>query len=311
MMHRSRGWLPRRVVILPAAAFPLRQGWLQWACAAALLGIGASSGSAKPMVPMVTVASPLPWLQITPPSDPRFTALVSSAVPPNVPGMIAAVLPYSVVVTHNGQQALIGLDVRFTVRLPDRTVYRNYFYNSFSQPQRPLMPPGRVMVFTPLASANALAGGAAPGAAGSGGPMSSPTDQSAIQMLSSANEINVSIDLAIAQNGLTAGPDVSQIVAELTQQNGAYTDMSGECLARLAAGTPDAAIQAWLLPLSKQNLYRNDATGRVDGYSSAQAKLATQWLAYLSAGRRSDLATILSVPPPQLAIVASLKGGLQ
>ena len=139
--------------------------------------------------------------------------------------------PYSVVVTNSGSQALIGIDVRFSIKFADRTVPRNFFYNSFPQPDRPLLPAGRSLLVTPIKSANAIAGGA-PIRQGSGGALNSADDQSVIQMLISAQEVNISIDLVVAADGRTAGPDLAKSVKKLAQQKEAYSALRSELLAR-------------------------------------------------------------------------------
>ena len=88
---------------------------------------------------------------------------------------------------------------------------RNFFYHSFPEPQSPLLPPGRSVLIKPFKTVNALAGRAARGqATGGGGSQSSPGDASAIQQLASADIIRISVDLAVASDGRTAGPDAAR-----------------------------------------------------------------------------------------------------
>src|SRR5207249_11278198 len=46
--------------------------------------------------PVIRVDAPLPWLEIIPSTSPNFTSAVNEVVGPDVAGMIASVLPYSV-----------------------------------------------------------------------------------------------------------------------------------------------------------------------------------------------------------------------
>src|SRR5689334_2139104 len=75
--------------------------------------------------PTITVESPLSWLQVIPPADPQFQSRLRETVGPTIAGSIGPVLPYSILVVQNGSETLVGIDVRFTVKLRDRTVYRN------------------------------------------------------------------------------------------------------------------------------------------------------------------------------------------
>lgn len=162
-------------------------------------------------VPVITVDSPLAWLQITPSTDEGFASKVNTAIGSGVSPEITEALPYSVVVTNNGGPALAGLDVRFSLKLGTRTVVRNFFYHSFPEPESALLPPGRSILITPFKTVNALAGRAARGqATGGGGSQSSPGDASAIQQLASADIIRISVDLAVASDGRTAGPDAAR-----------------------------------------------------------------------------------------------------
>src|SRR5215469_1015299 len=87
--------------------------------------------------PMINVDSPLPWLQITASTNPQFDSKVSAAVGTrtNVVPAISQVLPYSVVITNAGNETVIAVDIRFSLKFPTRTVTRNYFYHSFSHPE--------------------------------------------------------------------------------------------------------------------------------------------------------------------------------
>jgi hypothetical protein len=153
----------------------------------------------------------LAWLQITPSTDEGFASKVNTAIGSGVSPEITEALPYSVVVTNNGGPALAGLDVRFSLKLGTRTVVRNFFYHSFPEPESALLPPGRSILITPFKTVNALAGRAARGqATGGGGSQSSPGDASAIQQLASADIIRISVDLAVASDGRTAGPDAAR-----------------------------------------------------------------------------------------------------
>ena len=175
------------------------------------------------------------------------------------------------------------------------------------------MSPGRSCLFTPLDSANAIAAGATR-VVGPGGadPLSSPGAQSTLRDLALADEIHVSIDLAIAADGRFAGPDTAQTLRKLNYQVEAYRVMRDECLARLKRAESDASIMQWLDSVSRQKIIhdRNTYSHR---YTAALVGNASQWLGFLKAGRRSDLESLLSsaVPETEFSQIISLKGGLQ
>lgn len=263
---------------------------------------------------MITAVSPLPWLQITSSAGPQFQSAVDAAVAPNVVTMISQVLPYSVVITNAGSQPLIGLDVRFVLKLAAGTVVRNYFYHSFPQPEKPLLPPGRSILIAPLVSANSLAGGAVPKQGGAGRSLTSTGDQEALQLLASAEELDISVDLAVASDGRTAGPDLAGTVKAQNDQRDAYSTLRSECLARMASGYSDAAIEAWLTPISEQKLFEDvPKTHTLDFYARTQLQFAQEWLASLKAGQRADLQAELNTVTPDMVfpVVSTLRGGLQ
>jgi hypothetical protein len=245
--------------------------------------------------PTITVESPLPWLHIS--ADPQAVSQVAAALP-------QAVLAYSVVITNNGTVPIAAIDVLFTVTTAGKAVRRNFLYNQFGEAQ-PVLPVGQSRVVTPFASATAIAAGTnRGGAAGS-------NDGQALTILTSADAIHIAIDLVVAADGRTAGPDVAKTIKKLTQQRDAYSAMRAECLARLTQGVPDAAIQAWLTTFSQQKIFRDPETNAGDRYASTQASLARQWLNALKAGKRTELANQLSTVESQFTAVDSLKGGLQ
>lgn len=264
---------------------------------------------------MVQVDSPLQWLRILPSTDPEFGPRVNDLIPPSALASLAQVIPYSVVVTNAGQEALAGIDVRFTLKLGDRTVTRNFFYNSFPDPTRHLLDPGHSILFTPLKTANAFVGRAqvAQGGGGGGGALSSPSDTMALQQLASATEIRVSLDFAATPDGRFAGPDVAHTVKKLTAQWTAYRDMRTECLAQLKSGNLDSSIEEWLTPFLKQKIVRDPDTGWGDEYTATQVTLASEWQQLLGSGRRSALSAQLSAVTPDLRypLVSSLRRGLQ
>jgi hypothetical protein len=192
-----------------------------------------------------------------------------------------------------------------------------FFYHSFGQPDRPLLPVGQHRLFTPMRTANAIAGGApirgSGGGSGGGGPLTAGAELSELQDLAKAEEINVSIDLAVALDGRTTGADQSSTVNRLKQQLEAYSAMRDECLARLRHGDSDGTIAAWLTPLSTQRIHRDKETHFSDQYTGTQQRMATVWLAFLNAGKRADLESQLTVVTPDIAFpgIRSLRGGLK
>jgi hypothetical protein len=262
--------------------------------------------------PKISVESPLAWLRITPGTDPAFTAKVNAVLGSDALAMIADVLPYSVVVSNTGSEPLAGIGLRFALRIKDSVVTRDFFYHSFGEPQRPVLPAGQSRVFTPLKTANMIAAKATVhgGSGGFSGPRPGQSEPSVVQLLSTAEEIRISVELAVAQDGRAAGPDRPLTVMRYKQDLETYTSMRDECLARLAHGDSAESIEAWLAPLSTQKVYSGPAGWAV----SMRMHLAKEWLGTLKASGRAGLQSELSTWTPDMSfpdIRALRLGGLQ
>ena len=263
--------------------------------------------------PVITVVSPLSWLEISPSTDSQFSQKVNGAIAPGVGSALASVLPYSVVVTNKGREPIAGLDILFKVKFGDKIVRRNFIYHTFSQPDRFVVPVGQSRLFTPLKTANALAAGAPTGTGGNSGPLSSQSDTTALQGFASADEIEISIDLAVAPDGKTAGSDESQTVKRLNQEKNAYRIMHDECLGRLMSGYSDASIQEWLGNIASQPVPKDPDVPFSDRWINTQVGLAKAWINYFRTGQRSALLDMLQRISPDIMfpVIGSLKEGLQ
>jgi len=267
--------------------------------------------------PMVVDKSPLSWLTVVSSSTAAFSAQARALLGQDVADSLAAVLPYSIIVTNTSQTPITGSDVRFTLTAGGRVISKNFFYNSFSPTTNPVLPPGQSRLFTPLRGANAMAaasltkGVTAP----SGGwPRSiSSADSSTMRDLGAAQLVKVSVDFVVASDGRTAGADRAGTLKKLTQTLIAYRELREQCLDHLVRGDADATIQEWLRTISSKLLMVDPETGSGDRYTSMQKQLAGQWLTFLTTGRRDQLYTSLSAATPetQLGYIANLRGGLQ
>ncbi|MBS1855624.1 MAG: hypothetical protein JST11_09690 [Acidobacteria bacterium] len=222
--------------------------------------------------------------------------------------------------TNTGSQSLAGIAIRFRLDFGQRAVNRDFFYHSFSQPESPVLPGGQSRVFTPLKTANAVAAqatrtqmSAGQGAGASPGPTNPASEFTAMQALASAEQITITIDLAVAADGKIAGPDQALTVKRLSEDLSAYSAMRAECLTRLASGESDSSIQAWLEPLATQRVFRDPSTGFGNRYIDTQKMVASGWLADLTAGRRTKLLTFLTMAKPEIIypMVGTLRGGLR
>lgn len=277
-----------------------------------LLAVFFMSVSSGQTTKPIAVHSPLGWLVITPSNNPLLACSIDETVAAGVLDAIRPVLPYSVVVMNQGTVALSGIGIRFLLNVHGKSISRDFFYHSFGQPGRPVLPPGQCRVFTPLKTANALIAGATK-AQGQGGmgPLSRPNELSAMQDLAAADGIDVSIDLAVADDGRYAGPDRASTVKRLNCQVDAFRAMQVECLARLKRGDSDQSISQWLEAVSGQMVIV-DNQGGSHRYAASQKQYATSWLAYMKGGKRSELHTLLANKKAETLFpsIISLKRGL-
>jgi hypothetical protein len=288
---------------------------LRWRARLLLLAMAVAQSSMGIMnaktPPEITVESPLPWLQILRYGDPAFSAKLAEAVSPAAATQLATVLPYSVLVSDNGPFPLSGIAIRFSLRNSGKAVDRDFFYHSFGQSNRPVIPVRGTRLFTPLKTANALAAGArSVSSGGHMGALSSPNDAGVLASLAAAESIHVSIDLAIEPSGRFAGPDKTGTVGKLNKQVDAYRVMRDACLSRLGNNDSDESLMVWLASVADQKVFR--VQGSTDRSAASQKEYASAWLGLLKAGRRSDLQALVSKTPAEmLPAIVSLKGGLQ
>ncbi|HLH18477.1 MAG TPA: hypothetical protein VKX45_14745 [Bryobacteraceae bacterium] len=276
--------------------------------------------------PAITAASPLPWLEVRTAHNPDFeTRLTKTPHPENIT-LLRPFLLYSFTVTNAGQETIVALNIRFEVDTASgHTAIRNFFYQTFNQSDRPVMPPGKTLLFTGSPQADAIAGGSSKAKKAAGGGYgdhvkhgdgndgaSPQVDPQALQILSNAKAIRASIDLAITADGRTAGANLSKVLEDLAQQQQAYADLRQEALFRAQnPSITDSAIADWLRPLSEAKLILDPATMRPDPYTMTQKNIALAWLGMITAGRRAELTTRLSALTPEQSylIVNKLKKG--
>jgi hypothetical protein len=159
--------------------------------------------------PQITVESPLSWLQIARYRDSQLPAKLAESVSTQAPTTIAAVLPYSILVTNTGSIPITGIAIRFdlTVNGKQSRAVGDFFCHSFGQAGQPLIPVNATRLFAPLKTSNPLAGGATSvrGEGGGVGPLHAPYEASALASLASGESLHISIDLAIAADGSSVG----------------------------------------------------------------------------------------------------------
>ncbi|HLH18284.1 MAG TPA: hypothetical protein VKX45_13770 [Bryobacteraceae bacterium] len=270
---------------------------------------------------LVTVESPLHWILATAYHDPGFEDKLHAATPElEVRTALTTVLPYSVVVTNNGTVPVAAIAVRFSLGVGGRVVNRDFFYHSWGQPDHPVIPAGESRLFTPLKTANAIAGGiigadkvtrAHPGTGGAISPLALPGEASALSMVAGADSIHISVDLVIAPDGRYAGPDSAATISKLNRQLEAYGTMRGDLLARLEHGESDQTVAEWLGSLAEQRVTQVPGS-TIHHLTLSQRQYASTWLHVLKTGGRSGLQALLATSPEQaLSYIVSLKGGLQ
>jgi hypothetical protein len=265
-------------------------------------------------MPSISVQSPLEWLRVTPSTDAMFRSRVDQAIGWESAEALKDILPYSVVISNLGSESLAAIGLRFELRSEGKVVYRDFFYHSFLQPGLPVLPAGQSRVFTPLRAANTVAARAVATKGGSGGAMTTLTENqlSAIRQIASAGEIRVSIDVAVAQDGRTAGPDRALALKQMARGFEAFITMREECVSRLRRGDSDAAMQSWLAPYAAQRIVGDRDAPWGDRYTATQKQLATAWSGLLAAGKRGELESSLSFPVIAYSdVIRSLKGGLK
>lgn len=270
--------------------------------------------------PIITVETPLPWLHLTSSTDPSFASTVTRVVGSNARLSIQDVLPYAVVITNSGVQPIAGLSIRFQLKIKGRIVKKDFFYHSFGQPQRPVLKAGESSIFTPSKAHNAFIAqvvtGHTAGGGGTGGLVRRVSPQgmsSLMEDLLSAEQLHISIDLAIASDGRSTGLNHMHSVDRMKEGMVAHDAMSSELLARLMRGESDKTIIAWLTPLSKQMVLRDRQTGLSNRFVATQVLLATSWLDALRAGRRSVLQADVSQLAPDVVsvFVKTVREGLK
>lgn len=248
-------------------------------------------------------AAPVQWLQVIDSTHPEFPKRVHSALrrDANLAETLAPVLPFSVVITNNGDQDITGVGIRFTYNTTDgRQLNRDFFYHSFSNPNDSVIPKGEGRLFTPLKTTNALAGGAtSAGMVDPQGnhlpPLQSASEKHVLDALDKAPQVHVSIDLLVSRDGRSTGPDEAKTILKLSQQDNAFKGMLQEFRDRMAAGATDQDLIAWLTPISKRPYKRDPNTGMFEMTSASQTRIAQGWLSELRAGNSSRLRHSLAV----------------
>ena len=259
--------------------------------------------------PRVTVESPLPWLQITPSSDPQFTSKVNSAIGTAIANQIAYVLPYSVVITNSGDTPITAIGMLFEVTQPGFTqpVRLSFFYHNFHLPNKPVIAPGQSRVFTPLKTTTALAAGNVLRSLG-GQAAPDPQRLEPLDSISSAAEIHVSIDLAVGADFRTAGKDRSSFVASMNAQHDAFKAMRNEALARLKAGQSGADLQGWLQSVAKKSVAVRSGTDFSERhFQNMQISLASDWLSELNKGDLAAFQNRVTAVTPEMLVNGAYK----
>lgn len=257
----------------------------------------------------ITVQNPIPWIQVTPSTDPAFTAHVDKIIGAEAASQIAYALPYSVVLTNLGDQPVTMLGLVFTVQgVPGTDPFvRTLSYHSRYTPDRPILAPGESQIFTPLKGANAIAA-AARRKAGSGGPAAEADRPDGMKDLVNAQAIGISVDLIGVDDGRTGGPDTIQAVATVKAQKAAYAAMKDEYERRIAAGQSNAAIQDWLAKIATQRIVFSASDPITGQVTASQITTAEVWRKHLQRDSAPP-----RVAPAEIAFpgVDSLKGGLR
>lgn len=273
--------------------------------------------------PKLTASSPLDWLQVTSFYQPGFARTLAETIGPAGQAALFDVLPYSVVVANLGTEPIVGMDVRFRIGNGARTVTRNFFYHTFSNPNAHLLVPGAKILLTPFKEANAIAAKsssvsmAAKGGGAGGGPNDRLAqwrpDSGIMQLLSSADTIQASVDLAFASDGRFAGPDLAMTIPKLTDERDAYVWLRRELLLRLARGDSDESILTWLDSLAAEPLVRDSKTKMTSRFVAARIGLSEDWRNQIRHGRKAQLWDQLTAQTPETvySFVYSIRGGLK
>jgi hypothetical protein len=285
--------------------------WPLTLCFATLMSVSAQ--------PKITVDSPLAWVAITPSTDHHFSSKVKSLIGAEAASAISDVLPLSVLVANTGSQPLVGIDVRFSFGSGPTPIVRNFFYHSFPEPTRPVLPPGRTLLFTPFRDANAIAARSIAvrgGQGGQGGAVRHDTKWSGTELfrlLMAADTLRISVDLAVSADGRVAGQDLAMTLRDLAEERDAYAKTRLELLRFFAEGRSNDSIQSWLSSLANRRLVRDPVTRRTDNFVATQASLASEWSAKIGSGGQVALREqlLLQTPESIYSIVNSLRGGLK
>jgi hypothetical protein len=252
--------------------------------------------------PKITAETPVPWLEAVISNDSQFSAILQQQVNANSLQALQSLLPYSVAIVNKGNVPIVGLAIRFKVISGEKTVARDYFYYGFRSADPPVVAAGQTRLFAPDSTANDVLHGRPlqPGA--------SAGNAADLQLFSSADAIQISIDLAIGRNQRTAGADEGKHIAQLLNHAQALHDMAAEFVARSGAGASDAELKNWL------SSFGTSGTPSSDRYQITQKRLATEWLGAVAAGKRSDLQSALfkaaTLPDMTKEFLTSLKAGL-
>ena len=128
-----------------------------------------------------------------------------------------------------------------------------------------------------------------------------------------ADLIRISLDLVVALDGRTTGPDRSHKIGQLKAQTKGYDDLRTEFLMRVGQGASDSDIIAWLNTVRAAQLSSSgDLNTQI--YTGFLSSLAQKWLPRVERGQKADLARELSTETGDkvFSMTAMLRpGGLQ
>jgi len=254
--------------------------------------------------------SPLPWLKIITAEDPQFQGKLQSIFgqSANSP-LVKAVAPFGIVLTHAGSKNLQGISMVWTLNTGAKSIKHKMFYNLMNDPSAVLMHPGESLFFCPLRSVNFLSKSSKAQATAGETVLANSADAAVLNRFLAADSVTVDVDLIVASDGTSAGPDKGKLLKTTVQDKAAYADMRSECLEYLAQGKP---VLDWLKPIAAKHGRIDPETGFPDHYLSTQIAVANRWIALLSNPQtKNDFAYVLGLQTPDQVFPFTIKGGLQ